>query len=139
MLYYLYFNQLNKSCCFLLNTFNLLDDIFIVVILNWRCVLNNRSNIGLVTLKFNFSITFSKISLQKLRFEIGTTTNHFSHDSHDSLSYCSHDSLLLMVIPKYFSGSTFFSFDLSILYFIFFLFVSVSFLHLSVLNPSPSF
>ena len=52
--------------------------LFILSIPNWRCVFNNRSNIeGLVTLKFNISITCSKIYLQKLPFDIGMTTNHF--------------------------------------------------------------
>ena len=68
-----------------MNPFNLLDDIFIVGIPNWRFVFNNRSNIGLVTLKFNISITCSKISLQKLPFEIGTALIIFACVSRDSL------------------------------------------------------
>ena len=40
-------------------------------------VMHIQYNIGFVTMKFNISITCSKISLQELPFEIGTTTNHF--------------------------------------------------------------
>ena len=121
-----------KSGCFSLKTFNLLDDIFVVDIPVWRCIFSNRSNIGLATLKFKISVTCSTISLQKLLFEIGTTTNNFTCGSHDSL--------LLMITLRRFSCLTFFCLvnDFSCLI-IFFLIAVVSFLHFSLLNSMSQF
>ena len=109
MHYYFYCNHFYcESGCFSLNTFNFLDDLCILGIPNWSCKFNNRSNIGLATLniesllhvlRFLFKNCLLRMAQQLINFTCG-----------------SHDSLLLMITPRYFSYLTFFNFDFSILY-----------------------
>ena len=135
MHYYFYCNHFYcESGCFSLNSFNFLDDLFFVGIPNWSCKFNNRSNIGLVTLNI-------ESLLHVLRF---LCKNCLLRMARQLISFAcgSHDSLLLMITPRYFSYVTFFNFDFSILYWcliMFFLFFTVSILHLSVLSSMPQF
>ena len=78
---------------------------FIVGIPSWRCVFNNRSYIGLVTLSLRYLLhvirflckhCFLRWAQQLIIFACG-----------------SHDSFLLMITQRYFSCLTFLRFDLS--------------------------